>query len=246
MERFVPGPVRSARAEVERSLRERLDFEALITDVTARVVAATPETIDAALLEALEELRVAVGADRAVLLEYSEDLSSSFITHVAYRAGVSRVPERVDMRALFPWSNNRIAAGETVTLFRSHNPNYADGGQMRDFVYVDDVVDVIEFLLQSPQVSGIFNAGSGQARSFADLARATFDAAGKTPSIDYVDTPLSIRDRYQYFTEARMDRIRGRLAAVPGVRDCEVNLVWDPPWDMAKMSDEAKLELGML
>lgn len=102
----------------------------------------------------------------------------------------------------------KVAADETVTLFRSHNPNYSDGGQMRDFVYVDDVVDIIEFLLQSPQVSGIFNAGSGQARSFADLARATFDAAGKTPSIDYVDTPLSIRDRYQYFTEARMDRIR--------------------------------------
>ncbi|MET3834971.1 ADP-L-glycero-D-manno-heptose 6-epimerase [Brevundimonas sp. UYEF29] len=102
----------------------------------------------------------------------------------------------------------KVAAGETVTLFRSHNPNYADGGQMRDFVYIDDVVDIIEFLLQSPQVSGIFNAGSGQARSFADLARATFEAAGKTPSIDYVDTPLSIRDRYQYFTEARMDRIR--------------------------------------
>lgn len=102
----------------------------------------------------------------------------------------------------------KVAAGDTVTLFRSHNRNYADGGQMRDFVYVDDVVDIIEFLLQSAQVSGIFNAGSGQARSFADLARATFDAAGKTPSIDYVDTPLSIRDRYQYFTEARMDRIR--------------------------------------
>ncbi|QIF83044.1 ADP-glyceromanno-heptose 6-epimerase [Brevundimonas sp. 'scallop'] len=102
----------------------------------------------------------------------------------------------------------KVAAGEAVTLFRSHNPNYADGGQMRDFVYVDDVVDIIEFLLQSPQVSGIFNAGSGQARSFVDLARATFEAAGKTPSIDYVDTPLSIRDRYQYFTEARMDRIR--------------------------------------
>lgn len=102
----------------------------------------------------------------------------------------------------------KVEAGETVTLFRSHNPNYADGGQMRDFVYVDDVVDIIEFLLQSPQVSGIFNAGSGQARSFADLARATFEAACKTPSIDYVDTPLSIRDRYQYFTEARMDRIR--------------------------------------
>jgi len=102
----------------------------------------------------------------------------------------------------------KVAAGETVTLFRSHNPNYPDGGQMRDFVYVDDVVDIVEFLLQSPEVSGIFNAGSGQARSFVDLAQATFAAAGKEPSIDYVDTPLSIRDRYQYFTEARMDRIR--------------------------------------
>ena len=102
----------------------------------------------------------------------------------------------------------RVEAGETVTLFRSHNPNYADGGQMRDFVYVDDVVDIIEFLLQSPEVSGVFNAGSGQARSFADLAKATFAAAGKAPSIDYVDTPVSIRDRYQYFTQARMDRIR--------------------------------------
>nr|WP_314524393.1 ADP-glyceromanno-heptose 6-epimerase [uncultured Brevundimonas sp.] len=102
----------------------------------------------------------------------------------------------------------RVQAGETVTLFRSHNPNYADGGQMRDFVYVDDVVDIIVFLLQSPEVSGVFNAGSGQARSFVDLAKATFAAAGRTPSIDYVDTPVSIRDRYQYFTQARMDRIR--------------------------------------
>ena len=102
----------------------------------------------------------------------------------------------------------KVVAGETVSLFRSHNPNYADGGQLRDFVYVDDVVDIVEFLLQSPEVSGIFNAGSGQARSFADLARATFSAAGKPASIDYIDMPEVIRDRYQYFTQARMDRIR--------------------------------------
>lgn len=102
----------------------------------------------------------------------------------------------------------KVAAGETVSLFKSHNPNYPDGGQLRDFVYVDDVVDIIEFLLQSPEVSGVFNVGSGQARSFADLAEATFAAAGKTPSIQYVDMPEAIRDRYQYFTEARMDRIR--------------------------------------
>ena len=102
----------------------------------------------------------------------------------------------------------KVAAGETVSLFKSHNPNYADGGQLRDFVYVDDVVDIIEWLLNSPEISGVFNAGSGQARSFADLARATFAAAGKEPSIAYIDMPEAIRDRYQYFTQASMDRIR--------------------------------------
>ena len=102
----------------------------------------------------------------------------------------------------------RVAAGEQVTLFRSHNPDYADGGQMRDFVLVDDVVDIVEWLLESPAVSGVFNAGSGQARSFLDLAHATFAAAGKTPSVAYVDTPESIRDKYQYFTQASMDRLR--------------------------------------
>ena len=101
-----------------------------------------------------------------------------------------------------------VQAGETVRLFRSHRPDYADGGQMRDFVYVDDVVDIVVWLLETPHVSGVFNAGSGQARSFLDLANAVFAAAGKTPSIDYVDTPEVIRDRYQYFTEARMDRVR--------------------------------------
>jgi ADP-L-glycero-D-manno-heptose 6-epimerase len=102
----------------------------------------------------------------------------------------------------------KVQAGETVSLFRSHNPNYPDGGQLRDFVYVDDVVSIIEWLLTREDVSGIFNAGSGQARSFADLARATFAAAGKEPSISYIDMPEVIRDRYQYFTEASMDRIR--------------------------------------
>jgi ADP-L-glycero-D-manno-heptose 6-epimerase len=102
----------------------------------------------------------------------------------------------------------KVAADEPVTLFRSHNPSYADGGQMRDFVFVDDVVDIVDWLLESPGASGVFNAGSGQARSFLDLANATFAAAGKSPRIEYVDTPESIRDKYQYFTEARMERVR--------------------------------------
>ena len=102
----------------------------------------------------------------------------------------------------------KVAADETVTLFRSHNPDYADGGQMRDFVFVDDVVDIIVWLIDNPAIFGIFNAGSGQARSFLDLAKATFAAAGKTPAIAYVATPEVIRDKYQYFTEAKMDRLR--------------------------------------
>ncbi|MEG2314181.1 ADP-glyceromanno-heptose 6-epimerase, partial [Brevundimonas sp.] len=102
----------------------------------------------------------------------------------------------------------KVAGGETVSLFKSHNPNYPDGGQLRDFVFVDDIVSIINWLLLRDDVSGVFNAGSGQARSFADLARATFAAAGKEAQISYIDMPESIRDRYQYFTEASMDRLR--------------------------------------
>ncbi len=102
----------------------------------------------------------------------------------------------------------KVSADETVSLFKSHNPNYADGGQLRDFVFVDDIVSIINWLLLRDDVSGVFNAGSGQARSFADLAKAAFAAAGKEAKISYIDMPESIRDRYQYFTEASMDRLR--------------------------------------
>ncbi|MGC2857268.1 ADP-glyceromanno-heptose 6-epimerase [Novispirillum sp. DQ9] len=93
-------------------------------------------------------------------------------------------------------------------LFKSHNPDYEDGGQMRDFVWVGDCVDVILWLLDNPQVSGLFNLGTGKARTFRDLASAVYKALGKEPRIRFVDTPMQIRDKYQYFTEARMDRLR--------------------------------------
>lgn len=102
----------------------------------------------------------------------------------------------------------QVAAGKAVKLFRSHHPDYADGGQLRDFVFVDDVVDMVAWLLTADAPSGIYNAGTGQARSFMDLALATFAAARREPQIAFVDTPESIRDKYQYFTEARMDRLR--------------------------------------
>lgn len=99
-------------------------------------------------------------------------------------------------------------AGGPAVLFRSHHPDYADGGQMRDFVWVGDCVDVMLWLLDRPRVSGLFNLGTGRARSFSDLAGAVFAALGRPPDIRYVDTPEAIRDRYQYFTEACMERLR--------------------------------------
>lgn len=94
-----------------------------------------------------------------------------------------------------------------VKLFRSHNPSYADGGQLRDFVYVKDVVEVIWFLYSKRIRNGIYNLGSGQARTFLDLARATFKALDLEPSIEFIDTPADIRDKYQYFTEADMRKL---------------------------------------
>ena len=93
-------------------------------------------------------------------------------------------------------------------LFKSHHPDYEDGGQLRDFVWVGDVVDIIMWLYDNPQVSDLFNIGTGNARSFKDLALAVFSAMGKTPEINYIPTPEAIRDKYQYFTEANMAKLR--------------------------------------
>ena len=102
----------------------------------------------------------------------------------------------------------KVQAGEQVTLFRSHHPGYADGGQLRDFVYVKDASAVTAWLVDQAEVAGIYNLGSGTARSFKDLATAVFAAADQPPQIAYVDTPEAIRAQYQYFTEAKMQRLR--------------------------------------
>jgi ADP-L-glycero-D-manno-heptose 6-epimerase len=95
-----------------------------------------------------------------------------------------------------------------VRLFRSHHPDFEDGKQLRDFIYVKDVVDVIYFLMKRRPVSAIFNLGTGTARTFLDLARATFRSMNLPENIDFIDTPEDIRDKYQYFTEAKMDKLR--------------------------------------
>ena len=102
---------------------------------------------------------------------------------------------------------NQIKETGKVKLFRSHNPKYKDGEQGRDFIYVKDVTEVCMWLLRDRKHSGIYNLGSGKARTFADLANAVFASLGKKPEIEFIDTPADIRDKYQYFTEAKMGKL---------------------------------------
>jgi ADP-L-glycero-D-manno-heptose 6-epimerase len=95
-----------------------------------------------------------------------------------------------------------------VRLYKSHREGIADGHQKRDFVYVGDVISVLHFALDQPISRGIFNLGTGQARTFLDLTRAVFKAMHREEKIDFVDTPVEIRDKYQYFTEARMQKLK--------------------------------------
>jgi ADP-L-glycero-D-manno-heptose 6-epimerase len=95
-----------------------------------------------------------------------------------------------------------------MKLFRSHNPDFKDGEQQRDFVFVEDVVDVIYWLMNHRKDSGIYNLGSGTARTFLDLVHAVFHELKKDPVIEFIDTPADIRDKYQYFTEADMKKLK--------------------------------------
>jgi ADP-L-glycero-D-manno-heptose 6-epimerase len=113
-----------------------------------------------------------------------------------------------DMRSVVAKIYPGAAAGETATLFESHHPDFEHGGQSRDFVYVKDCVEVVLWLLEHPEVSGVYNLGTGQARSFRDLASAVYRALGREPQIEYVPTPEEIRAKYQYFTQADMSRLR--------------------------------------
>ena len=95
-----------------------------------------------------------------------------------------------------------------IKLFRSHNPEYRDGEQKRDFIYVKDVLDVIYFLMNSRKYQGIYNLGTGRARTFLELAGNIFKSTGRTENIEFIDTPEDIRDRYQYFTRAEMEKLK--------------------------------------
>jgi ADP-L-glycero-D-manno-heptose 6-epimerase len=103
---------------------------------------------------------------------------------------------------------NQIKATEKMKLFQSHNPDYKDGEQIRDFVYVKDVVNVCQWLMENKPKSALYNLGTGTARTFLDLAKNTFKAMGKEADISFVPTPVDIRDKYQYFTEADMTKLK--------------------------------------
>lgn len=118
--------------------------------------------------------------------EYHKDRMASVIFH-AYR---------------------QIKQNGSMKLFRSHNPHYKDGEQLRDFIYVKDVMDICYFLMQNKVSSGLYNIGTGTARTFYDLAASVFKALNLNPNIHFVDTPIDIRDKYQYFTEAKMEKLK--------------------------------------
>ncbi|HEY5969324.1 MAG TPA: ADP-glyceromanno-heptose 6-epimerase [Chitinophagaceae bacterium] len=105
-------------------------------------------------------------------------------------------------------SFNQIKSSGKVKLFRSHKPEYKDGEQLRDFVYVKDVVDICYWLMNEKPAPGLYNLGTGKARTFKDLVTSIFKSLGKEPVIEFIDTPLDIRDKYQYFTEADMTKLR--------------------------------------
>jgi ADP-L-glycero-D-manno-heptose 6-epimerase len=113
-----------------------------------------------------------------------------------------------EMMSLVAKRFDAAKAGKTIQLFKSHRAGIGDGEQKRDFIYVDDAVAVVRWLLDTPAISGIFNVGTGKARSFRDLMQAMFAALGQKPAIEYIEMPPAIRDSYQYFTEAETQNLR--------------------------------------
>ena len=113
-----------------------------------------------------------------------------------------------EMMSLVAKRFDEAKAGKPIRLFKSHRVGIADGEQKRDFIYVDDAVAVVRWLIETPAVSGIFNVGTGKARSFRDLMTALFAALGREPMIEYIDMPASLRDSYQYFTQAETGNLR--------------------------------------
>ena len=128
---------------------------------------------------------------------------------------------------------NQIKANGKMKLFKSHRPDFKDGHQSRDFIYVKDLIDVLVYCYDHTIPNGIYNLGSGKARTFLDLVNGTFKAMGIKPNIEFIDTPEDIRDTYQYFTEANMDKLRKAGYEMPftsledGIKDYVTNYLME-------------------
>ena len=139
-----------------------------------------------------------------------------------------------DMTSMIFKAFNQINETGEVKLFKSFLPKYPDGGQLRDFVYVKDCIDVMWWLFKNPDVNGIFNLGTGKARTWNDLIKAVFSAMKKTTNIEYIEMPEALRNQYQYFTEAKMDKFKAAGCPVAfslledSVRDYVVNYLQQP------------------
>jgi ADP-L-glycero-D-manno-heptose 6-epimerase len=115
---------------------------------------------------------------------------------------------KADMRSFVLKAFEQIRDTGKVRLFKSHNPDYADGEYMRDFLYIKDAVDMTLFFYDNPKITGLFNIGAGKARTWNDLVKAVFAAMGKSANVEYVEMPDSIRNQYQYFTQADITKLR--------------------------------------
>lgn len=112
-----------------------------------------------------------------------------------------------EMRSVVCKTFEQIKATGKMKLFKSHHPDYKDGWQLRDFIYIKDAVEMTLYIYEKHETNGIFNVGTGKARSFFDLTKTVFRATGRKPQIEYIDMPETIRDKYQYFTQARMEKL---------------------------------------
>ena len=112
------------------------------------------------------------------------------------------------MRSIVLKIHQTISKGFEVKLFKSHNKKYKNGEQLRDFIYVKDVVSIIEWFIDNKKINGLFNVGTGIPRSFNDIAKAVFQNSNKREKIKYIDTPVKIRSQYQYFTKANIKKLR--------------------------------------
>ena len=109
----------------------------------------------------------------------------------------------------------QIQSKGSMTLFKSHHPDFKDGEQIRDFIYVKDIVSICVWLMEQQPTSGLYNAGTGEGRTFVDLANGLFSAIEKPADIQFIDTPIDIRDKYQYFTQADTKKLRAAGYSIP-------------------------------